>query len=112
MELEEVDILSAQSFEAALDRANQVIPRRAYVVRPFPGAKRRLCRNENFVPSARHCSPQDLLRFSRGINIRAIEHIHSRFQADIHKPGGLFHVSVAPRRKQWPGSPECPRPKS
>lgn len=70
VELEQVDVVRAEAAETTLDGAEQIVPRRADVVRPAAAAEGGLGGDEQLVATALDRLAEDFFRGAFGVDVR------------------------------------------
>src|SRR3546814_12977816 len=79
------------------DRGDEMLARRADIVRAIAHAQRGLGRHDHPVAPALDRRAEDRLRSAVGIHVGGIEEIDARVEADVDAACRLFDVVVAPR---------------
>src|SRR5450432_2341290 len=77
-----------------------MMTRRTQIVRPRPRLKSGFGRDQNLVAPPGDGLAENRLREPVGINIRSVEKIHARVQADVYKACRLRNIARAPRLEE------------
>ncbi len=102
----DVDVVGAQAPEAVFDRAQQRLPRRAGIVRPWPHRERALRRDQHLVAAAGQRAAEHFLRPAAGIHVGGVEAVDPGLQTDIDEPPRLRPLGRAPLLEELPDTPE------
>ena len=97
VQLIQVDVVGAQPTQTAFDRANEVVARRADVVRSRAGSEGALGRDEHPIAPALDRLAEDLFGQAGGVDVRRVEHRQARVEADVDQPGRVGDVASRPR---------------
>src|SRR3546814_14559942 len=82
------------------DRGDEMLARRADIVRAIAHAQRGLGRHDHPVASALDRRAEDRLRSAVGIHVGGIEEIDAGGEADVDDASRLFAAGVAPGAEQ------------
>ena len=108
MQVVHIDVVGAQPLQRALERLDQVVARRAHLIRAVAGAKSRLGRYYHRVASSGDRFAENFLGLPVGIDIGAVKKVKTRLQADIHQTARLVDSSRTPRREHSGAVVRCP----
>ena len=87
VELEQVDIIRAQTFQRAIDGFGQMGAGGAHIIGPVAEAEGCLGGNDHLVAAALDGGTQNFLGQSLGIDIGAVEHGNAGVEADVDEAG-------------------------
>ena len=96
MQLEEIDVVGAETAKAGVDGASQREAGRPDVVRTGPVAEAGLGRDEDALAAAGDGLAENLLGQAVGINIGAVEHVEPGVETDVEQTCRLGSASGAP----------------
>jgi hypothetical protein len=107
VELEQIDVIGAESPQRGLDRDEQMLARGAVVVGAVAGREGRLGRDQDPIALAGDCLAEDLLREAIGVDIGGVEHRDATIEAQVDQPRRAFDVRGAPRPEEVVTAAEC-----
>src|SRR4051794_16650053 len=109
MELIEIDVVGAEALEAHLAGADDLLPRRAIVVRACAHRHAGLRGDEHLVAPALNRLAKDLLRQASRITVGGVEHVRTSRKSYVDKLGGFLDVGRAPLSQNLAASAEGSR---
>src|SRR5664280_2919517 len=100
VQLKQVNVIGAETFKRTFNGADQMKTRGANIIRPVTETKSSFRGNENFVAATGDGFAENFFRQPGGINVGAVEHRQTSFEADVHEPCCFRHAGVSPRGKK------------
>lgn len=95
----DVDMVGAQAFQAAFAFANQVITRRAFIIRAAADPHPRLRGDQHIVAAAQNLA-QNLFCKAGRIQVGGVEQVHPDADAKVNQAAGLGHALLANHGKR------------
>src|SRR5882672_8493651 len=92
----DVDVIGAQTAQTGFAGLDQVMSRRAQVIRPFPHPKCGFRGNQNLVAAPRNRFAQNFLREAFRVNVGGVKQVDAGLETDRDEAGGFGHVAGAP----------------
>src|SRR5271168_4023083 len=102
-----VDVVGPQPPQARLASLDQMVPRRAEIVRSRGHAKRRLARDQNIGASPTNRFAEDLLRDAVGIHIGCVKQVDASFAANVDQSRSFGDVARSPGLEEFGGAAKC-----
>ncbi len=102
MQLQQIDVVGAQTSQRCLHRTQQTEARRAGIVGAITQAQAGLGRNNHLIAAALQRLAKDVFGRAIGIHIGGIEQVEPCFQTHLDHAPRLRHIGVSPCRKQRP----------
>src|ERR1700733_6626215 len=96
MHVIDVDEIGAQAPQAGLAGCKEMMAGGAEIVRAIGHAESGLGRDQDLVAAAGEGFPQNLFGQAFRVNIRRVEQVDARFQADVHQAGGFGDIACSP----------------
>src|SRR5262249_9522930 len=112
MHVVDVDVVNAETPQAGVTCPDQVEPGRTEVIRAIAESKGRLGRNQEVVALALYGLAENFLGKSVRVDVRRIEDVDSRVQAEADEALGLLDSGRSPGFKKFRASSESPRPEA
>jgi len=112
MDLVHVDGVRPEPPQAALARRDQVLTRRAHVVRPRPRPLAALGRQDHPLAPPLDRLAQDLLGQPIRVDVRRVEHFEPRLEAHVDQPRGPGHVARPPSLEELRPAAKRTRPQA
>jgi hypothetical protein len=109
--VEDVDVINAEPPQACVTGFEQVIARRSDIIRAFASTKGRLGRNQEAVALALDGLAENFLGKAIGVDVRRVEDIDARVQAEADDALGLLDSGGAPCLENSLPPPKVPVPK-
>ena len=91
----DVDVVRAQTAQAAFERLAQMGARRTLIVWPGAGRKSGFGGDEHLVALAFERLPEDLFRSPLRIAVGGVEQVDARVEAEIHQSASFVDFSCA-----------------
>src|SRR5262245_65144768 len=108
MHVIDVDVIDAEPPQACVTGFEQVVARRADVIRAIAESKGRLGRNQELVALALYGLAQNFLGKSIRVDVRCIEDVDARVQAETDEAPGLLYSGGSPCLEKFISPSESP----
>ncbi len=105
----DVHVIGLQTTQTVLAGADQMLPRRSDIVRVVAHAEGGLRGKDQSVAPSGNGLTEDLFRQPSGIDIRRVEEVCPRLQAQVNEPTRPLDIGVAPRTEESAFSAKRPR---
>ncbi len=102
----DVDVVGIQAAQAGFAGAEQMMARRADVVRVVAHAEGRLGRDDHLAAATGNRLAENFLGDAVRVNVGGVEHGDARVQANVDEARRFVHVGFAPRAEEIAPSAE------
>jgi hypothetical protein len=109
MHVIDVDVINAETPQARVTGPEQVMARRADIIRTFAESKGRLGRNQELVALALYDLAQNFLGKPIRVDVRRIEDVDASVQTETDEALGLLNSSGSPGLEKFRAPTESPR---